>query len=666
MRTIWSLILVISLLGICLAGSQRYWRIKVEDKSELVRLYQLGAEFLDVKVYPTHHDLPRFKWIADNGFVTVKADAAIQSELVEAGFEIVKVGEYSDDPDNFLSTKNVPFQLGWPKTMAGWPGVYGQHTTIADVDQNGKMEIFLNNIEGYVYAWRHNGTYLPSYPKNPYLRFLGINSQGDSVFTSWLTTGSPEGGAIGDLDQDGFGEFVFGKDIGFIFSHGVYPHSLPAFPMDIGIGMFTNTPAMADIDNDGVDELVMFSYMDDSNYPNQPGQLAVYDGDGTVLPGWPVTIPVESESSPVVGDIDNDGFLEIVVGSGKNTTAGIPGQLFAFNHDGTICSGFPIEVGNSVESTASLADINLDGYLEILIRIKPTSTNINGIYAYDGFGRPISGFPAVLTNGGSTGAPAIADADGDGLPDIAYGTVMAVDSGMVWLFDSYGNLKPGFPRPVNRTFVEESVALADVSGDSLPDIVATTNGTSNKPGLVWAFDYQGQTVSGYPIQTPNVIGSSLESAPSVIDVDGDGDNEIFTANWNGDVFAWDTPGISNPQNDWPTYKYDARRSGNKMYGITNLKTAPEVVAADFRLSQNYPNPFNPETTIEFTLNRAGEVTLSVYNITGQLVQKIVNGQKLQSGRHQYRFNGSGLASGIYFYRLSTPWGSRQAKMILMK
>jgi len=83
------------------------------------------------------------------------------------------------------------------------------------------------------------------------------------------------------------------------------------------------------------------------------------------------------------------------------------------------------------------------------------------------------------------------------------------------------------------------------------------------------------------------------------------------------------------------------------------------------LSQNYPNPFNPSTTIQFSLNRASDVTLEVFNITGQRIATLVN-ETLSAGSHQHSFDASGFSSGIYIYRLRTPEQMLTRQMILIK
>ncbi len=86
---------------------------------------------------------------------------------------------------------------------------------------------------------------------------------------------------------------------------------------------------------------------------------------------------------------------------------------------------------------------------------------------------------------------------------------------------------------------------------------------------------------------------------------------------------------------------------------------------EYALDQNYPNPFNPVTTIQFSLERASKATLEIYNALGQRVATLVNGE-LSAGAHRYQWNASGLASGIYFYRLRSDNFVATRKMLLVK
>ena len=75
-----------------------------------------------------------------------------------------------------------------------------------------------------------------------------------------------------------------------------------------------------------------------------------------------------------------------------------------------------------------------------------------------------------------------------------------------------------------------------------------------------------------------------------------------------------------------------------------------IIPQEYSLSQNYPNPFNPSTTIEFTLPISSFVTLKIYNLLGQEVAILV-ADKRAAGIHKLNWNASGLANGVYLYRM---------------
>jgi len=87
--------------------------------------------------------------------------------------------------------------------------------------------------------------------------------------------------------------------------------------------------------------------------------------------------------------------------------------------------------------------------------------------------------------------------------------------------------------------------------------------------------------------------------------------------------------------------------------------------AKFELRQNYPNPFNPSTTMSYRLSTEGFVTLKVYDLLGREVATLVNEQK-HSGTYDVRFEGVGLASGTYFYKLTAGGHVETRSMILMR
>ncbi len=106
---------------------------------------------------------------------------------------------------------------------------------------------------------------------------------------------------------------------------------------------------------------------------------------------------------------------------------------------------------------------------------------------------------------------------------------------------------------------------------------------------------------------------------------------------------------------------NALNTGKLVTAIHNQVNLP----VGFQLHQNYPNPFNPSTNISFTIPKAGHVTLKVYNILGQEVVTLLDGLKTAQ-TYNVKFDGNGLASGVYFYRLKEGNNFITRKMVLLK
>jgi len=111
----------------------------------------------------------------------------------------------------------------------------------------------------------------------------------------------------------------------------------------------------------------------------------------------------------------------------------------------------------------------------------------------------------------------------------------------------------------------------------------------------------------------------------------------------------------------------------KIFGIAGINQISSDVPTSFSLEQNYPNPFNPSTVIRFNIperflpgaRRNDRVVLKVYDVMGREVQTLVN-EKLNAGSYEVTFDGSGLNSGVYFYRIETENYTETKRMILLR
>jgi hypothetical protein len=91
----------------------------------------------------------------------------------------------------------------------------------------------------------------------------------------------------------------------------------------------------------------------------------------------------------------------------------------------------------------------------------------------------------------------------------------------------------------------------------------------------------------------------------------------------------------------------------------------ELVPKKYSLEQNYPNPFNPVTTIRFALPVSGFTSLKIYDVVGNEITELA-GEKMEAGSYEFEFDASGLASGVYFYRLQSAAFTAIKKMVVLK
>lgn len=140
----------------------------------------------------------------------------------------------------------------------------------------------------------------------------------------------------------------------------------------------------------------------------------------------------------------------------------------------------------------------------------------------------------------------------------------------------------------------------------------------------------------------------------LIDIDGDGELEILISTRSG---SW-------PNEVYKTFIYSTGVT------VTSLSNSDNNYPKNFKLSQNYPNPFNPNTTIRYSINSPDEVSIRIYDVSGQLIKEIIENRN-QSGEYQVIWDGKNnfgesVSSGTYFYQLVIDNHSEAKKMILLK
>jgi hypothetical protein len=213
--------------------------------------------------------------------------------------------------------------------------------------------------------------------------------------------------------------------------------------------------------------------------------------------------------------------------------------------------------------------------------------------------------------------------------------------------------------------IENCIIYGNTTGSSNPQIVGSgiisiTN--SNIEGG-WAGD-------GNIDENPLFIDHSpfiLQVGSSCVDM---GDTNNVNNDWEDpDNLGFPLhPALGTLRNDMGAYGGNQYKSMPYMQMddlVSGIEDENGTIANKFSLNQNYPNPFNPSTTIEFTLPKSEFTTLKVYNILGKEVSSLVS-NNLNPGNHTYTFDGTNLASGIYYYQLMAGEFHQVKKMILLR
>ncbi len=177
-------------------------------------------------------------------------------------------------------------------------------------------------------------------------------------------------------------------------------------------------------------------------------------------------------------------------------------------------------------------------------------------------------------------------------------------------------------------------------GEAMGDLNWAIHETVNKTLQVTAGDNGAVSVS------PEPIGKTY-SPGTVVTLTATPDSGYMFVDWSGDLTGSDNPvQVTMDDNKVITANFDVA------VGVDELG-----IPEEFTLEQNYPNPFNPSTTVRFGLPEAATVTVVIYNALGQQVAQLVNNQQLPAGYHNVIWSarsdaGSGLASGLYIYRMN--------------
>ncbi len=523
---------------------------------------------------------------------------------------------------------------------------------------------------------------------------LSLNPDG-TVFNQIKISGT-EGGFTGQLDMcDYFGRAV--ANLGDLDGDGME---------DIAVGAYTDDDGGAVGDLDSNEGAVWILFMNPDLTVKSHQKISAIEGNFTGE-----LDPVDNLGTEVapLGDIDGDGLIEVAVGAGGDDDGG-PERgavwILTLNPDGTVAKhskisntegGFTgvLENGDHFGvSVENLGDLDGDGLPEIAVgadfdgdgggvfgrgAVWILYLNADGsVKSHQKISQTEGGFTGVLDEGDRFGIRVanMGDINGDGATDMVVGAIhdddgsqgSSAERGAVWII--FGDFGLTESLDITLTPIGDPIVVPPEGGDFqyTMDIFNTT--TESQTFDIWI------SIAG-----PNNINVTLGPTSRTLAA-GEGLSQVMTQKVPGTA----PPGsytLTGNIGDFPITVDDAdsftwEKSATQGSGrilvenwdtnlneiATSLDRAHDLPGA-FVLEQNYPNPFNPSTQIQYALRESAHVRLSVFDLMGREVARLVDGIRA-AGSYSLNWEAGDLPSGIYLYRMEAGGSTDMKSMVLLR
>jgi len=319
------------------------------------------------------------------------------------------------------------------RVLASWPQIeqkpaqngrgFYSSAVAWDVDGDNHSELFVGSENGKLIGWQLDSLAgAPTPVKNFLVELGGLIWSSPTIIADSLI-------AIGGYEK----MFVFDR-------HG---HPAPGWPQPIR-GWTEATAAWHE------DLLAITTLIPGET---SRGYLYAWHRNGAPYANFPINLKMDSNTSPALADLDNDGRVEIIVGDDA-------GLLHVFTRDGSELPGFPRLAGNRIESSPTVVDIDGNGMLDIIVGAAD-----DYVYAWSSVGDNLLGWP-VKTNDEVRSSPSVADIYGDGRLVVIIGSL----DNFLYAFNWDGSPAPGFPIDCGNK-ISTSAWIGDLDGDAQTDIV---------------------------------------------------------------------------------------------------------------------------------------------------------------------------------------------------
>lgn len=483
-----------------------------------------------------------------------------------------------------------------PGEDRGWPSV-----VVADINNNGSLEIVTAHGGGYLSVLQANGTFLPGFP---------VNEQGNELRSL----------AVSDVDDNGDLEILVcatrSNDQWFIYEHngtirsGWPRHSPDSDTNGYAAGCYNENVGMADLDGDGRDEMIgpndthyVVGFNDDGTplranamYGQKEGQNKVWARAGfhydhaVDLRGYAECgtehRPNFADSAPTFADVNNDGVLEIIIvgniyNCGTDPYTSLFHMPYILNVDRTRWAGNGFNWTNLPVPDGSAA---------------PLSEDYNRI-------------ETVMPN------PVVVDLDNDGFREILYSSY---DGRLhaYWLDKTEHGSWPYRIKKQNENFIRFSSepAVADLDNDGQAEVIATTwtEHGSNAAGQLLVLSSMGTLLHAVNLPTSDEGWDGAMAAPTIANLDNDADYELVIGTANTGLVAYDLPNTANARILWGTGRGSYLRNGQApaVSGPSGTSTPTRTATQTPTRTATRPPSNTPTPTRTPTLTKTPTQTLT--------------------------------------------------------
>ncbi len=457
---------------------------------------------------------------------------------------------------------------------------------------------------------------------------------------------------------------------------------------NINTGAYTLDSAPAsDLNGDGTVDVLLGSY-DGGGVNNALQLLSGTDGQliYSVTPGSPV------EQVEAIDDLDGNGSAEIIYGLRNGTVYCISGgtdgtqsndppQIISYHtlpHYPN--SGDQVHIGASITDDAAVVGVKCqwghdDNQLNNSIvmaytgqdQLYQTVTPIPAQPAGTSIYYQVNAWDVSDTTHSYVDFYSVYDPPAVIINEIMYNSIEVNDNDWIELYN-YGDVTVDMTGFELKTVALDNSIIMPNGSEIAPGEFFTVAIAIGAPPLPFTPDLDG---TGYftLVDQSSTVGLYLVSGVPVSEVSYDvGTPWPDAANGNGPSLELISPDldISLPAS-WQASFITGGTPGylNSDSSSVDIDDNDPLLPGEITLYQNYPNPFNPTTTVSFALPMPAEIKISVFDLQGRLVEVLIN-KNLEAGYQSVTFNGSRLATGIYFYRLTAGEFSQTRKMVIVK